>query len=448
MAAIDKIVWSEGMFLQPQHFQQQDRYIANLLVERLNTVGAYHWGITELKIDEQLLLLGKFAIKTCSGILPDGTSFNIPARDKAPPPIEIPIGTTHSIIYLSLPCWRAGVPETYPGKIATEQIYRFQAETIEVADSNAGADNVTPLQIGKLVLSLKLQQEDRQGFSCLGLCRVLEARADHQVILDDQYLPPCLNIYAIRNFSSFIQEIQGLLHYRGNMITQRLQASAGGIAETADFMLLQVINRFEPLFNHFAELKSLHPENLYRVLIQLAGELSTFTSRQRRPIALSIYWHVEQQNTFNPVMIELRRSLSVVFEENAIALKLEQQQRGTWVAALHDKSLIEKAIFVIAVHAAIPQENIRILFPAQAKVGPVEEIRNLVNRALPGIDMSPLPVAPRQIPYHTDSVYFALNHHHPLWQQLLKSAGMAFHIGNVFPELRLELWAIKDKRHE
>ena len=31
----NKVMWTEGMFLQPQHFQQQDRYAARQLDARL-----------------------------------------------------------------------------------------------------------------------------------------------------------------------------------------------------------------------------------------------------------------------------------------------------------------------------------------------------------------------------------------------------------------------------
>jgi len=39
--------------------------------------------------------------------------------------------------------------------------------------------------------------------------------------------------------------------------------------------------------------------------------------------------------------------------------------------------------------------------PAHLKVAPVERIRQLVNLHLPGIKLTPLPVAPRQIAFHS-----------------------------------------------
>jgi len=450
MALSDKVIWSEGMFLHPAHFQQQDGYFEGLLQQRASMVDPYSWGITELQIDEQLLLLGKFSLKACSGIFPDGTSFSIPTYDKAPLCIDIPAGVENCMVYLALPFKRPGMPEAGFMGANDKHHYRYQIEMIEVADNNSVQDGrVTPVQVGRISLQLLLESADRKGFSCMGLARISEARSDQKIILDTQYMPACLNIHALPDFSSLLQELQGLLHYRGDMLLQRLtDRGAGGVAEVADFMLLQIMNRYEPLLNHFSTLKSVHPEQLYQSLIQLVGEMATFAGWQRRPVPLPAYRHDDLQTIFLMVMTELRRMLSLVLEENAVALKIEEQEPNTWVSVLADKTLLDKAHFILAVYASIPQEVLRAQFPAQIKVAPAEEIRHLVNRALPGIELNPLAVAPRQIPYHSNFVYFSLDHRHELWEKLKKSAGLAFHVGGEFPGLRFELWAVKDKRYE
>jgi len=41
----NKVIWSEGMFIRPQHFQQQIRYIENFVEGRCSAFGAYGWGV-------------------------------------------------------------------------------------------------------------------------------------------------------------------------------------------------------------------------------------------------------------------------------------------------------------------------------------------------------------------------------------------------------------------
>ena len=59
------------------------------------------------------------------------------------------------------------------------------------------------------------------------------------------------------------------------------------------------------------------------------------------------------------------------------------------------------------------------------------------------IRVRPIPVAPRQIPYHTGFVYFELDRSSELWAQLKTSGGFAFHLGGEFPGIQMEFWAIK-----
>ena len=77
------------------------------------------------------------------------------------------------------------------------------------------------------------------------------------------------------------------------------------------------------------------------------------------------------------------------------------------------------------------------------KIGAVEHIRDLVNVAIPGIAVRPLPVAPRQIPFYAGASYFELDRNSPHWQQMQSSGGFAIHVSGEFPNLRLELWAIR-----
>ena len=46
-----KVVWAEGMFLRPQHFQQQERYLEFFAHARALTSQPYFWGFRELTID-------------------------------------------------------------------------------------------------------------------------------------------------------------------------------------------------------------------------------------------------------------------------------------------------------------------------------------------------------------------------------------------------------------
>jgi type VI secretion system protein ImpJ len=224
------------------------------------------------------------------------------------------------------------------------------------------------------------------------------------------------------------------------------QPGRAGVGEIADFLMLQVINRFQPQFAHLQRLPVLHPERLYDLLLALAGELSTFRE-SRRPVAYPEYRHDDLAGCYRAVMGDLRQSLSMVLEQTAVPIDLQDRRHGVRVAVIADIELQRNASFVLAVNAQMPGEALRARFPTQVKIGPAERLRDLVQLQLPGIALRALPVAPRQIPFHAGFTYFELETRgNDLWKQLETSGGLAMHIAGDFPGLALEFWAIRSSR--
>lgn len=443
MSENNRVIWSEGMFLRPQHFQQHDRYIENLVNGRCRGLRSFDWGFSALKLDRHSLAVGKLALSECSGVFPDGTPFNLPGDDELPLPLDVTEDVKNSIVYLALPLRRHDSAEidsdAYPDSLA-----RYRMGEREVRDHNSGADGSFAVRIGAMRTRLMLAQQERAGYVCLGLARIIEVRADKTVVLDERFIPPALNCFSGVQLGGFLRELHGLLRTRGEALAGRVvEAGRGGVAEIADFMLLQLVNRYEPLLEHLAVAAALHPEDLFQLGVQLAGELATFYKPGKRPIAFPAYNHDDLQATFVPLMEELRQLLGMVLEQNAIQLPLSKPKFGVYAAKRPDVNLLDNAIFVLAVNAQVSPEMLRVHFPPQVKIGPVEDIQQLVRSALPGISIHALPVAPRQIPYHAGFSYFELNKQSELWKKMSVSGGFAIHIGGNFPELELEFWAIK-----
>ncbi len=443
MSLDSKVVWSEGMFLNPQHFQQQERYLERYIQEKCSAYGAYGWGLQHFEIDQQLLKLGKISVTRAEGVFPDGTPFNFPDIDEAPPVFEVPENTHNAIVYLAVPVRRPGAIDVL-SEDNSQVLARYYANEQEVRDvSSENGDNVA-IKVGKLRYRLLLETDDHSGYACIGLVRVAESREDKNVLLDDQYMPTVLDVQATPHLSGFLSELVGLLHHRGESIAGRLaDTSRGGTAEIADYMMLQLINRLEPLVKHISTIKGLHPLDLYGKTLQMVGELSTFVSKSKRPPVFNHYLHDDLQTTFTPVTTALRQCLSMVYEQNAISLKLVEKKYGIRVAEIADRSLLANSSFVLAARADVPEDSLRQRLPAQVKIGPVERIRQLVNAAMPGIALKPLPVAPRQIPFHAGYSYFELEKQSDFWKELQHSGGFALHVGGDFPGLELEFWAIR-----
>jgi type VI secretion system protein ImpJ len=443
MSNFNKVVWSEGLFLRPHHFQQQDRYFERYVEMRCHALAPHSWGFTELELERDFLSIGKFGIRRAAGVFPDGTPFRMPDDDPLPAPIDIPADARDQILMLALPLRSAGAPDVdrAPG---ANGLVRHAVRELETHDTTSRGGEVVLLEVGAMRSRLMLATDVTQAYGCIPLAHVVECRADKQVVLDDSFIPTVLDAHASHRLHTFTTELLGLLHQRGDALGGRVAATGrGSSAEIADFLMLQAINRYEPLLGHYLDAGIVHPEDLYSLCVSAAGELATFTTPSKRPSQLAAYRHDALRESFEPVMTALRSALSVVLEQSAIPIPIESKKFGISVAVVNDRALYASAVFILAARADMPAEELRRRFPAQLKIGPVEKIRDLVNLQLPGVPVHSVPVAPRQIPFHAGFVYFELDQANELWAQLKSSGGVALHVAGEFPGLTLEFWAIR-----
>ena len=71
MSLTSRPLWMEGMFIRPQHLQQQQRYTEDLVERRIAWVQGSGWGLSEVALDRDLLRLGKLGVTSCRAIMPD-----------------------------------------------------------------------------------------------------------------------------------------------------------------------------------------------------------------------------------------------------------------------------------------------------------------------------------------------------------------------------------------
>jgi type VI secretion system protein ImpJ len=439
----NRVIWSQGLFLQPQHFQQQERYFERYIETRCRPLVPSAWGFTEIEFERDLLSIGKAALRRVSGVFPDGTPFRMPDDDPLPAPLDIGGDVRDQILYLAVPLRRSGEIEADRGA-RPDDLVRHDVRQVQARNATSNGGDPALLEVGTLRTRLLLASEVTGAYACVPLAHVVECRADKQVVLDENFIPTVLHVQAANRLAAFTAELLGLLHQRGEALAGRVAATGrGAAAEFADFLMLQAINRYEPLLAHFADSGDVHPENLFHVCVSAAGELSTFTTTSKRPPKLAAYRHDRLRESFDPVILALRDALSKVLTQAAISIPIEPRKFGISVAKVGDRSLYNSAVFILAARADLPSEELRRRFPAQLKIGPVEKITDLVRLQLPGVPVHPVPVAPRQIPYHAGFAYFELDQTDALWEQLQNSGGVGMHIAGEFPGLALEFWAIR-----
>ncbi|KOC88076.1 type VI secretion system baseplate subunit TssK [Winslowiella iniecta] len=438
-----KVVWSEGMFLRPHHFQQSESYFHHLIHARAELQHPWQWGFFELEINHTLLRQGKLALNSARGLLPDGTYFCFHDGRDAPAPLFIADHSAGAKVVLALPARRGGREEVIFDE-AGDSLARFVSFEQEVEDVNAVAVGQTAVQFGRLRLKLMLESELSAEWTALGVARFNDTRSENQLRLDPAYIPPLLNSSVNATLRNYLHDLQTMLTQRCQQLGQRLQQPGRfNQADTVDFMLLALLNYHSGQLSHLKHLPLLHPEQLWRQWLAFACELTTYTPRRFPDQTLPEYCHDDLARCFAELMLMLRHGLSQVLEEHAIQLVLTERSHGLSVATVSDQAMIREFGFVLAVRADIPGETLHIHFPAQMKIAPVAKIRDLVHLQLPGLVLRAMPTAPPQIPWHAGYSYFELEKGGELWKEMEKSGAFALHLAGDFPGLEMQFWAIR-----
>lgn len=443
MSSNNKVVWSEGLFLRPQHFQQHDRYLERFIEGRTASLRSNSWGLTEIQIERDLLAIGKLGLKRASGIFPDGTPFSMPDDDSLPSPIELNAQIRDKVVSLAIPVRKEGARES-DRRDVVDGVVRYRTRDFDAKDVVGDSGGQHSLEVACLRSKLLLADEPHEDYAVIPVAHILECRADRMVVLDDRFIPTVANAKQASILSTFMTEVQGLLHQRGEALAARAVASGrSGSAEIADFLMLQAVNRYEPVVTHLAQSGLVHPEDLYRLCLEIIGDLSTLTTEARRPPKLPQYQHTNLRACYEPLMAALRACFAVVLKQNAVQIPLEKKRFNISVGVVADRGLFEDAAFILAARADVAAESIRRDFPAQVTLASVEKIAKLVNEHIPGIPLQALAVAPRQIPFHAGFTYFELDRGSALFRELKAGGGIALHIPDSFPGLAMEMWAIR-----
>src|SRR3954454_4638477 len=444
MSWYTKVAWTEGLFLRPHHFQQNDRYHEHLLEQRVRFATPYPWGFVTLEIDRDLAQQSKFALRRACGILPDGTPFEVPADGPLPAPIAVPDGASSQIVWLSMPMASANMREADDREAESAARYVIGAEPFIDSTSSLRVEEEVDIAFPRL--AFELRKTAKPGYTSLGIARILEVR-DRQIVFDEKYVPPVLLCGAHPTVNGWIDRAIGWIDNKLEELARyAADPTAGGGLQSADYFVLQLLNRHIAVLKHYGSSGYLHPERLFEELLRLVGELATFATPERRAREYPRYDQDDLENVFGPVMRDLQDFLSARLGRRAIRLEIIERAQNAFVSPIRDRSLFRNATLLLEVTARRPLVEIQNDFPHLFKVGPNTKMNEIVHANLPGVPLVHLPTPPPHIRAITDHVYFYLDRKSPLWPEFSTAASIGMHFSGDWPELELYLWAILEDR--
>ena len=443
MRRLQPVIWAKGTFLSPQHLQAQDIFHEDLMQFRTDALNSFPWGFRTLTIDREALAAGNFGIDKASGIFPDGLVFEIPESDTAPP--QKPLVSYFEVmrdtidVHLAVPAWRNGNVNVATSN--TDADTRYLAEVALMRDENASQIE-RPVQIARKNFRLLVDSEAREGVPAIKVAQV--TRTDSGMLqLDPTYVPPLLDIRASDYLMSVARRLLEILTAKsGTLSGMRRQKSAGladfSASDIANFWLLYTVNTFLPPLRHLFEVRRGHPEVLFNMMNQLAGSLTTFSTKIM-PRDLPLYDHRDLGGRMGDLDDKLRYLLETVIPSNFVSLPLKYSSPSIYTTAIDEDKYLNNTKMYLAMNAEMPEADLIQKAPHLVKACSANHLEHLVRHALPGVSMRHLQIPPSAIPVKLNYQYFSLNQDGPAWEAIRRSRNFATWVPSDFPNPQMEL---------
>lgn len=446
MLRANRILWGEGMFLRPQHFQQQEQFNEYGLAQVMRQIHANPWGLRSASIDNDALRAGLLRVNELDVVYYDGLRVCAPEQEPLPATRdlnEIAASITETVAYACIPSLNAYGGNSSAPNAVTARPPRYCSEQVSVPDlyTNALETEITVLRANVRVL---ISQENRDGYQSVPIAR-LRKNATGVWALDESYIPPLVAIEGSTPLALMIRRLLDILLVKSQTLTgshrERVKSIVEyGTSDISSFWLLHTVNRTFPLLNHFSR-SGAHPEALYALLAQLCGELMTFSS------TLSLadippYDHHNLTDVFEKIDSILRELLETVISNRYAVIPLVNTKPSFYVGRLESERLVENVDFYLSISSDMPAAQVLETAPMKLKIGSPDDVEKILHSALPGVRLTHAAQTPTAIPVRVGNHYFALEPQGQIFERMLKTRSVCIYVPQALLGMKLELLAV------
>jgi type VI secretion system protein ImpJ len=446
-----RLVWSEGMFLSPQHLQSLDRYHEQLLEGRVQALAPYAWGVLALDVDRAALGAGQLRLERFAGVFPAGLAVGFGGNDpEAPPPRPVaehfPAQARTLEVHLGVPRERDGLAAYGPegtDAVATRTRYTIAPRPVQDA-TQPGATAAVPF--ARPNLALLLGAEPRDDFETMKIAELVRTPAG-QLAVSEAWVPPLLRLGASPWLAGELRALLARLiaKHRELAASRRHRDGANvevGGADIVRFLQLSILGAAIPELALVTEGEGAAPVEAYRVVARLAGQLASF-SADADVAALPRYAHAEPRPGFEAVLARIQEFVGGIGVERFVRVPLEV--RGpVQLARFPDDKLLRGRLFLV-VKTELPEPQVAEQLPRLCKIAALPDVQALVQAAAPGLPLQYLNPPPPELPARAGTLCFALGTGNDrLWKNVLLDRTVAMYLPPPFDPARakVELLAV------
>lgn len=444
-----RLVWSEGMFISPQHLQSLDRYHEQLLDHRLGAVAPLGWGVQQLELDAAALGAGQLKVQRFAGVFPGGLALAFAGNDpEAPPPRSFaehfPPQARSLEVHLAVPRERDGL-SAYGAEggdaVLTRARYTISPRPVQDATQAGAAADVSFARPNVVLL---LGAESREDFETVKIAELVRNAAG-QVAVSDAYVPPLLRVGASPWLAGALRNLLARLIAKHRELAAGRRPPGAEIAPTEVARTLQLIaiGGAIPELTFLCEGEGAPPAQTFVALARLAGELAAFAP-EADVAGLPKFQHLDLRASFEPVLARLEAFVGGMGLERFTRVPLEVRG-AVQIARIQDEKILRGQLF-LAVKTELPEAQVAEQLPRLCKIAALSEVQALVQAAAPGLPLKFASRPPPEIPVRPGVLVFALTPAgaERLWKSVLTDRALAFYMPPPFDPVRakVELLAI------
>ncbi|MFZ0706710.1 MAG: type VI secretion system baseplate subunit TssK [Candidatus Korobacteraceae bacterium] len=444
MKLLSKIVWSEGMYLAPHHFQAQNRYFEDSVHFATANLWRHAFGFAELQIDADALKIGTVAILAARGIFQDGLTFDIPVSDPAPAPLEFaaqfPPHAESLTVALCVPEFVShGANCTLNGD--SSGALRYTGVVNVFADENTGYDE-KEVRVGRKNVRLVVQNDSQPAGIALPVCRIVRDGSGHFEV-DPSFMAPSVHLNVNDSMTGLLKRLVEILETKSAAVSQE-QVQSGRFQRSmsernvAQFWFLHSVNSSLAELRHLLLSKHGHPEELFCALSRLAGALCTFDV-DAHPRSLPKYDHMDPGGCFQILDHEIRRLLELNVPTQGIPIPLKPMNRYFHMGEVKDERCLARSRWILSIYSPVGEADLIQRVTQLVKVCSAKYVAKLVERALPGLSLTHLQIPPSSISAKVDHQYFSISLAGPCWESIVASRGVGVYVPGELPSPEVEL---------
>ncbi|WP_426101382.1 type VI secretion system baseplate subunit TssK [Massilia sp. TSP1-1-2] len=441
-----KVLWGEGLFLRPQHFQQQDQYHEHRLNESVKALHPYAWGVNTLQVDRDALSNNALRVMELSLRFQDGELYDAPGADELPDTVDLSelLQSQQTVtFYAALPAFKpfgGNFGQTGQSMNAA----RFVQANMDTPDLYTQAAQAQLAYLKKTV-RLVSEFEPRDSYVHFPLLR-LRRVATGGFELDPAFVPPSMSIRGapilflqLRRLIDALQaKVSALYGHHREPSKNVIEFRSG---DMSSFWLLHTASSAYASLAHYFHHPALHPERLYEQLLGVAGGLMTF-SKSWTLTDLPPYLHSDPGPCFAKLHLIIRELLDTVISSKYFAIALTQVRPSYYIGMLDSGKIDDKTAFYVAVSADMTAVELVDVVPMRFKIGAPDDVEKFVLSAMPGVRLSHAPQVPAAVPVRPDTVYFTIEAKGQMYERMLQAQSISIYVPSGMRELSLELIAV------